>query len=296
MQFTLKATIPTGNYANLQPEITVEAESFEEAKAMAMPHIQSMFAEYSTANLESKIVGKPEEVQSFNEDLKIFFDPISHTYTYKGDPLMSASGFVKKHTKEFDKLGISKKCEGAWKVPQQDILDMWEGNGTSAAGFGTAIHFALEQYFTYREIGQTILENSKKEENAALPNHPFLKKLILGLEKLDTEKGFSHQEALVSNVERGYCGLVDKLLVLDKDKKVCRVQDYKITYDIEKKGDKMLKPFDELPANKLSKYQVQLSFYANLLQFAGWTVEGLDIFNFDEEWTRHELDVLKVLD
>lgn len=292
-QFTIKATIPTGSYANIQPEITVETESVEEAKSIAMPHIKSMFAEYSDVPLKSR--GEPVILKSFNEGLEISFDPVSHSYLYKGQPLMSASGFVKQYSKEFDKFGISKASSEKWGIPQQDILDLWEGNGKISAGFGTAIHAVLEHYFKYRSIGQTILEKSSKKVNAALPNHPFLQQLILDLEKLDTEPGIEHQEVLVSNVQMGYCGLIDKLKILDEKKKICRVQDYKITYDIEKPGDKMLAPFDELSPTKLSKYLVQLSFYGNLLEMSGWNVQGLDIFNYDGSWSRHKLEPIKVI-
>lgn len=293
-EYTLKATIPTGNYANIQPEITVEADSIEEAQKTTLPHIKSMFSQFSDQPL--KETGVAMKVKSFNEDYEIDFDPIAHSYTFNGEPLMSASGFVKKYTKEFDKLGISKKCETSWEVPQDTILSLWEGNGTASADFGTAIHAVLEHYFKYKAVGLQIMEkSSKKTENAALPNHPFLKRLILELEEIKQD-GEGHQEILVSNVERSYCGLVDDLLILDAKKKVCRVRDYKITYDVDKPGDKLLEPFNELSPTKLSKYQLQLSFYANLLEMSGWQVDGLDIFNYDDEWTHHSLEVLKVIE
>lgn len=292
-QFSIKATIPTGSYANIQPEIVVETDSVEDAKRVAMPHIKSMFAEYSDAPLKSK--GEPVLLKSFNEDVSIQFDPISHSYLYNDQPLMSASGFVKKYTPEFDRLGLSKKYSAVWEVTQDELLNLWDNNGKVSAGFGTAIHAVLEHYFKNREMGVKILSKSKKKVNPALPNHPFLQKLILELEQLDTEQGTELQEVLVSNVEKGYCGLVDKLKILDVQKKLCRVQDYKITYDISKNGEKLLAPFNELSPTKLSKYQLQLSFYANLLQMSGWEVEGLDIFNYDGSWSRHKLEILNVI-
>lgn len=293
--YTLKATIPTGNYANLQPEITVTAPDMETAKALVMPHIETLYSEYSDIKLSAKEAAVIELIRSFNEDVELEFDRVAHTYLYQGKRLESASGFVSRHTKLFDKLGISKKCEASWGVPQDDILQLWESNGDAAAGFGTAVHAVLEHYFKKKELGAKIMENSKKEVNAALPNHPFLQKLILDLESLMTEEGVCLQEILVSNVDKGYCGLVDRLLILDEKKKVCRVTDYKIAYDTEKKGEKMLSPFDTLPPTKLSKYQVQLSFYANMLQMSGWTVTGLDIYAYDGEWKKYPLEVLQVI-
>lgn len=292
-EYTIKATIPTGNYANIQPEITVTADSIEQARDLALPHILRMFEEFSETPLKQR--GICEKLMSFNENVEIDFDRQAHTYTYNGKRLESASAFVDRHSKPFDKLAISNKCSASWGIPQDTILSLWESNGNASAGFGTSIHAALEHYFKYRDIGKTILEKSKKDENAALPNHPLLRQIILGLEKIDTQPGEEMQEVLVSNVEMGYCGLVDKLKILDSKKKICRVQDYKVVYDIDKKGDKLLSPFSELSPTKLSKYQIQLSFYANLLAMSGWQVEGLDIFAFSEEWHKYPLEVLKVI-
>lgn len=292
-EFTVKATIPTGSYANIQPEITVEAESMGEAESFVMPQIQKMFQEFSDAPLKSR--GVTEKLKSFNEEIELDFDRVNHIFTYQGKRLESASGFTSRHTKPFDKLGISKTCEKSWEVPQGDILELWESNGEVAANFGTAVHAVLEHYFKRRALGRKILEKSKKTVNPALPNHPFLQELVQGLELLDTEEGIEMQELLITNVEKGMCGLVDKLKILDMDKKICRVQDYKITYEVEKIGDKLLTPFDTLPANKLSKYQIQLSIYASMLQLSGWTVTGLDIFNYDGTWKKYELDILNIL-
>jgi tRNA C32,U32 (ribose-2'-O)-methylase TrmJ len=42
----MKAVIPTGPYANLQPEITVEAETIKEAQEYLLPHIDELFGLY----------------------------------------------------------------------------------------------------------------------------------------------------------------------------------------------------------------------------------------------------------
>lgn len=50
----------------------------------------------------------------------------------------------------------------------------------------------------------------------------------------------------------------------------------------------------ELPKTKLSKYQLQLSFYATLLALSGWTVEGLDVFVYENGWKHYELEILSL--
>ena len=77
----------------------------------------------------------------------------------------------------------------------------------------------------------------------------------------------------------------------------CRIQDFKVNIGAEDidKNLKPLKPFSELPATKLTKYQIQMSIYANMLEKSGSKVEALDAFVLDEKWTYYQLDILKVL-
>ncbi len=46
MSYTMKAVIPVGQYANIQPEITVQAVSMEAAERAVMPYIETLFAKY----------------------------------------------------------------------------------------------------------------------------------------------------------------------------------------------------------------------------------------------------------
>jgi len=62
--FTIKATIPTGQYANIQPEITVNDITFEEIDTIIMPKIESMFMHYH--NFNEKITEKLKQAQTEN--------------------------------------------------------------------------------------------------------------------------------------------------------------------------------------------------------------------------------------
>lgn len=44
--FTIKATIPTGAYANIQPEIVVNDVTFDDIENIIMPKIDEMFVKY----------------------------------------------------------------------------------------------------------------------------------------------------------------------------------------------------------------------------------------------------------
>lgn len=46
ISYTLKAVIPVGQYANIQPEVTVQAATIEQAERAVMPYIETLFAKY----------------------------------------------------------------------------------------------------------------------------------------------------------------------------------------------------------------------------------------------------------
>ena len=223
-------------------------------------------------------------LKSFNEGIDILFDPIEHTYHYKDRQFLSASSFIKDYTEEFDSIKMAYMVSEKTGVSQATIVDVWSSNGNIAAGFGTAIHNVLEHYYKYKEVGAKM-----KETNAAMPNHPFLRQLITELDKIKVD-GETHQEVLISHQKKNICGQVDDLLILDAKKKICRIRDYKITADILVEKGKLGAPFHTMKSNKLSKNYIQLAFYSYMMMAAGWKVEGIDIFNWNGEWTKYSLE------
>lgn len=164
-----------------------------------------------------------------------------------------------------------------------------------------------------REVEKALAKGKDKdtvemEQNYAYPSHPTLARLVKekDLEKeLDLIIGkflvFSNSlgldgdlvnEPLVTYSPYKMGGFVDRLLVKDWDKKICRVGDYKVNVGSEKRTDKFTGEMDFLAPNKLSEYTIQTNFYAFCLIKAGWTVEGIDAFVFDnEEWKHYELQL-----
>ncbi len=61
ISYTIKAVIPTGQYANIQPEVTVEAETIQEAERAVMPHIEALFAKYRDGGVKpvEPIINEP---------------------------------------------------------------------------------------------------------------------------------------------------------------------------------------------------------------------------------------------
>ena len=114
--------------------------------------------------------------------------------------------------------------------------------------------------------------------------------------KLDKQYGVEQvvAEALVTDSKTGWGGLIDRFAIIDSKKKIGRVQDYKVNIGAEDidPNSKPLEPFSHLPANKLTKYALQMSFYAAILEKHGWTIEGLDVFVYEEKWVHYELDMV----
>jgi hypothetical protein len=60
VQYTIKAVIPTGAYANIQPEIVVKAKSLQEAEEFVIPHINKLFEDFLNKSERRTIVPKVE--------------------------------------------------------------------------------------------------------------------------------------------------------------------------------------------------------------------------------------------
>lgn len=299
----LGATIPVQQYGNIMPEIEISSGGIgEDVLGAGMDIIKGLFAKYSEKGeiTEKDIVYVTcLAKKSFNEEgVVIDFEPIAHTYKYKDKPLQGATDFIKKFYKPFDVETIASVLESKWGVPAKVIKDLWESNGGLTSDFGNVVHKALEDYEKFSQYGEVISSAKGDEKNYCLPKHPILRAIIEGFITVNqTQKGKVVTEALISDVENGICGHADRVLILDEVKKICRIQDYKVNIDSEEidKKYKVLEPFQDLPSNKLSKYQLQMSVYANMLQKSGWVVEGLDVFVYENEWKHYELGVLKVI-
>lgn len=275
----LKATVAIVNRL-------AEGEEFGRFKPGEITHLEVEFPMNSD---------KQDGIESFNEPgIFVQFDPIPHRYLYKGEQLIGGSTYIKKWIKEFDKERISAIYADNMGFKQSEVLAFWESGGKVAADFGTAIHQAMEHYEKYKKMGKIIQEKKDLPFNKAMPSHPALRKIV---EEFVAKFGDSDvlTEVFVTNVEQGICGMIDRLLVLDSKKKICRVQDYKVNIGSEDENkDKFLGQFADLPKNKLSKYQLQLSVYARMLQLSGWNVQGLDAYVYENEWKHYPMEILKL--
>lgn len=271
MKYTIGATISLGNYSNIQPSIEVEAETFEEANAQAMPYIEQLWAQYGEKPMVTKSEGAVLLTAFAGGD--IYYDDATHTYTNKkGEKYLSGSQYAKQFERPFDAVAISEKMAEKAGVRAEDIRAMWELKSNISTGFGTAIHAALELYGAFGGLAKQLSKDTH------IHDHPVIKKAVEEFyEGRDGE--LAVYEALVVDHAAKRAGRIDRLLLVPGPGKNVRVQDYKTNASLTKV--------------KIDLYWKQLGFYAEILEAAGFKVTGLDIFAWNGEWKTYSKELIK---
>jgi len=297
-KITIGGTIPTAQYTDIRPTIEVETNGDTEgAKKLALEQLVDISQRFAVdgkefhdraAEQKDPLGGiKLTKVESLITGGVAYKDNFNHFYNEKGEKYLSASSFIKKYKKDFPKDFILPKMVGAYGGETTDWEAIWGLQGEISTQLGKAIHAGIELYGKYRELGEKA--GAKEGTNKALPTQPYVKwaveKYFEGKEKEDAD-----YEALILDDENLRMGLIDRLLFVDREKKIVRVQDMKTNADLQKK-EELLAPFNTLPKVVLSAYQIQLSWYAEILEKYGYTVEGLDIDHLTADgWERTTID------
>lgn len=300
MIFKISATIPTVQYGNIMPEIEVEAETFEEARDLAMERVREIWNSVCEEGRELRIRGsQPVGSVSAGEVVVCSFSGTEltmsddHTYTDKdGNVFMSGSRYPEQFGYPFDKNMILPIYANKHEVQPKVIDDFWTDKGNLSRDFGHALHSALEVYGKHKALAEK-LSTEEKPVKLGIPS------LLLPVVEAFFE-GRGDEEAIyepfVVDVNGKRCGRIDRLVKTGE--KSCIIEDYKTNGDLYKQGSpKYLKaPFDgkgdtslTLLNQPISEYTLQLNFYAEIMESLGWTVEGLRIHHFDEEWKTIEV-------
>lgn len=238
-------------------------------------------------------------MKSLTEHIEVEFNELNHTYHHEGQAFTCFSTWVKQYYEPFNANAVSSQMSKRSGVPKEDIQAMWKSNGTLSANLGNLVEEAIQHYEKHCVTGWKIGGEKSMactDKDKALPKHPLLKTIVREyVSTVPVYEGQIVSQALVTDKHTNKAGTIDRLIVLDWDKKLCRIEDYKAHIDADKidRYNKPLPPFDHLPACKLTKYQIQMSFYANLLERHGWTVEGLDALVYEDTWKVYPLDVIR---
>ena len=229
------------------------------------------------------LMGKPNEPfelkKSFNEDVEVAFYPESHQYWMGDTRLQSVTRLKGSMYKEFDD-SIANNCVNSWKLPAQDIKDMWSLNGLSASGMGTALHGYCEMYQRYG------LRMPEAKRVKALPKIGMFRDIVISFPWNNLTV---HTEVLVTDVKRGLCGLVDRAVETPEG---IRIEDYKFNaeWDVISASKHKNLMFPDLPANKLNGYLIQLSIYSDMIETAGMKVAPTVVAHiWDGQWHHEEM-------
>lgn len=305
------STSPTVQYGNVHTIIEVEGDNWEEIRDLGLSKIAEVDAMVSptpfTVKKAPKQVGMmttmTSKITSRLTGVTLNYDEISHIYLDdKGNKYTSGSNFPDQFYDQFDKVKAVELVQKAYPdsgVMPGDLLDIWSTNGDISTSFGSAVHSALENYIKYNKIGSAIAgtdKDGKAKANKALSKNPFFSKLVNSyVEKFGIDGMIS--EEFVAD-ENGHCGRIDYIKIVDKEKKIIRIGDFKTDTDLfEKKYQKKDSPFkDKIKENTLLTYhRFQMSYYAYILNQYGYTVEGIDLDWLNPntlEWERHSTDVI----
>ena len=262
IRFKLGATIPTVQYGNIMPEFEVEADTYEEAMAIAEAQLIPFWNKHVEVGKELK-TSEGKLIKGFVGG-EIYYDDATHTYTNEnGDIYLSSTKYAAKFAAPFDKQMIATATAKKFKVSADDVATMWELKAKISRDLGTALHEAIE----LRRRFQTLSETMAKETHIHLS--PMVKKPVDELMEL-LPLGKEAIEAVVIDHANKQVGRIDLLKITGNQK--CEVIDFK-TGELEK---------------NVNMYWKQLEFTANILERNDWRVPKLKIYHWNEKWELHE--------
>lgn len=215
---------------------------------------------------------------------------------------MSGSRFPRKFFKQFtdeDKERVLDYYEREKGVKRDVVENLWEMKADIATGYGSAVHAALEMYFTHYKDGEKI--KGKDGINKALSKNMFIRYIVQTLVN-DIGPGKYLPEQFIWHEGLRFCGAIDLLEVIDKNTVI--IHDYKSSTDVHHKVyQEKDSPFKkDVDNTQLGEYWLQLSFYAYILKQYGINVKELQIHHLDPErlvqgkrpWVHYRHDVVDI--
>lgn len=305
------STSPTVQYGNVHTVIEVEGDNWEEIRDLGLSKIAEVDAMVSPTPFTLKqapkqvktAVTRIDQLTSRLTGVTLDYDPVAHIYLdAKGNKYLSGSSFPDMFYDKFDKVQAIELVQKAYPdsgVTREQLMEIWSTNGSISTSFGNSVHHALENYIKYNKVGDLIAgvdKNGKKKPNKALSKNPFFTKLVNDYVAKFGIDGMLSEEFIAD--DKGHCGRVDYIKIVDKEKKIIRVGDFKTDTDLfESKYQKKDSPFKGIIKENtlLTYHRFQMSYYAYILSQYGYTTEGIDLDWLNPvtlEWERHSTEVI----
>ncbi len=236
---------------------------------------------------------------------KIRFTESTHKYWYGRKQLTSVTTYIGKFFPPFEGKVLAKRLASypfykKQKKGMRKIMAEWK----ASASHGTRVHQAIEEYINCGDALYCLDKFCTEDRDFNKFNQwlqwyePFEKKIM------SNEFGTIQPEVIVHNEEYGLAGTID-LIVTYKNNEgnvVTMLLDWKTNTNFKKNyaGNTAFKPINHLPNTKLSKYTLQLSLYAYMLEQKGSTIGDLMLVEIGEdrvkEWTipysKKEIEVM----
>lgn len=271
--------VPNQSYTDLRP--TISGEDWDDIRATASDIAYSVGNEKLGKVLSGAEKAHTEPAMSpervcFGDTCLNFYEATHQYFDDDGNEYISATKFTHNLVKEFPMEAIAKKsAEKKGKEPSE-VMEGWECKGEVSKLWGSAVHKAVECKVKYdEEINDARLDAIASD---------FCEQTV---------EWIKHMEIPVIDPKKKRCGRIDCLVQLeDKD---CIIVDFK-TGDIHKKisWTEEGKEYD-LKGEMLSLYQIQLSFYAQILNDNGYNVKGIEVWALEgDTWKQIKLKVLEV--
>lgn len=289
----MTVVIPTGQYANIQPQVVGVGETFEAAQADALRKANSFYAavdtqaefkllEQITAPTKVPLAAATDNATAMKcwlTGTEVFFDPVAHAYVdAEGNKYLSGSKFASQYEWPFEKHLILPRYAAKYGLKEYEIEEMWEAKALASTTFGTALHQAMETYITHYKTAKAV----GKDPLSMV--HPTFRPIVAAF---CTEERMQYEmicEMFVADPVAHRCGQLDLVTIVDREKKILDIEDYKTNaqlFDVGKGKNKTLKaPYQHLPNMNAAKYTLQLSFYKDIVEaarLAGWTVRNINL-------------------
>ena len=285
----MRVTIPTGQYANIQPEVEGIGRNFEEAQADALRKAAS-FYEVVEAQAGLKlnlptgpVISNPADndrnkiMKCWASGTEVFYDDVAHKYVdAQGVPYISGSKFASTYEPEFPKEAILPGYAERYGVKEYEVDEMWQGKADMSTTFGTALHQALE---TFGKHWRTAKACGKDPMDMI---HPTLRPAVADFFTEERMNNDAVYEMFIADPDKHRCGQLDLVTIVDREKRILDIEDYKTNAELFKVNSPktLLPPFSHLPNMSAAKYTLQLSFYKAIFEKHGWTVRALKLHHW----------------
>lgn len=190
---------------------------------------------------------------------EIEFEPTKHIYTVKktGKKLISVSTLIHNYCKKFDEFGfIIKKCAAKEGITVEQLKARWDKKRDDSCDRGHLWHEQIENFL----LTSKIINGPDKD-------------IVKKVKKKIKFEGIVYPEVLVYSTDLMICGTADIVEYFPETNEII-IKDWKTNESLWKKSyNKLLYPLNHLNDNQITKYSLQLSLYAYLLELRGFIIK-----------------------